>query len=171
MAMAKGAEAVAGQLVTQLAEASLTLALAESCTGGWAAKHITDVPGSSAIFECGLVTYSNASKMALLGVPEALLEADGAVSQSVVEAMAKGALAASGADLAGAVSGIAGPGGGSPEKPVGTVWFGWASRTGVCRSRRILFDGDRDRVRLQSVEALLQGLLDLTTMALRDTES
>ncbi len=155
-------EAAAAELVAELRRQSRTLALAESCTGGWAAKCITDVAGGSAVFECGLVTYSNASKMALLGVPGELLEAHGAVSREVVEAMARGALDASGADLAGAVSGIAGPGGGTPAKPVGTVWFGWAARGGECRSRMVRLDGGRDAVRRQSVVTLLRGLLDLS---------
>ena len=106
------------------------LTLAESCTGGWVAKTITDIAGSSQWFEGGYVTYSNASKVRTLGVSPRTLARFGAVSDAVVREMARGALRASGADLAIAVSGVAGPEGGSPDKPVGTVWFCWASRRG-----------------------------------------
>lgn len=138
------------------------LATAESCTGGWIAKVLTDVAGSSVWFERGWVTYSNAAKQQDLAVPEALLTAGGAVSEPVVLAMARGALERSGADFAVAVSGVAGPGGGTPEKPVGTVWTAWAwhgaEGTGAkaeCRH----FPGDRDAVRRQTVVFALEGLL------------
>jgi len=134
------------------------LATAESCTGGWVAKVLTDVAGSSGWFERGLVTYSNRAKQELLGVPAALLDAHGAVSGEVVAAMAAGLRARSGADLALAVSGIAGPAGGSPEKPVGTVWFAWDD--GTLRTECVRFAGDRDAVRRQAVDHALRGLLD-----------
>lgn len=134
------------------------LATAESCTGGWVAKVLTDVAGSSGWFERGLVTYSNRAKQELLGVPEKLIATQGAVSGEVVAAMAAGLRARSGADVALAVSGIAGPGGGSPEKPVGTVWFAWDD--GRARTECVRFAGDRDAVRRQAVDHALRGLLD-----------
>ncbi|MEG0242761.1 MAG: nicotinamide-nucleotide amidohydrolase family protein [Pseudomonas sp.] len=133
---------------------------AESCTGGGIAEAITRIPGSSAWFEAGYVTYSNAQKTRQLGVPEALFGEVGAVSQEVVEAMARGAQAASGARFAVAVSGVAGPDGGSPAKPVGTVWLAWADGSRVISERR-QFAGDRDAVRRQTVIAALDGLLQL----------
>jgi nicotinamide-nucleotide amidase len=140
----------------------LTIATAESCTGGWIGKALTDVSGSSAWFIEGVITYSDAAKRRL-GVPARVLAAQGAVSEAVVRAMARSALARSGADRAVAVSGIAGPTGAVPGKPVGTVWIGWVRR-GRGRSRviarRYHFRGDRDAVRRQSVAAALRGLLD-----------
>ena len=133
---------------------------AESCTGGGIAEAITRVAGSSAWFEAGFVTYSNAQKTRQLGVPEALFQAVGAVSQEVVEAMVRGAQARSEARFAVAVSGVAGPGGGSAAKPVGTVWIAWGDGDQLF-SRRYLFAGDRDAVRRQTVETALQGLLRL----------
>ncbi|WP_296264943.1 CinA family protein [Pseudomonas sp. UBA6562] len=136
------------------------VATAESCTGGGIAEVITRVAGSSAWFEAGFVTYSNAQKTRQLNVPAALFERVGAVSQPVVEAMARGAQAASGARFAVAVSGVAGPGGGSAEKPVGTVWLAWADGAHV-RSECRLFAGDREAVRRQTVQRALEGLLQL----------
>jgi len=133
---------------------------AESCTGGGIAEAITRVSGSSAWFEAGYVTYSNRQKTRQLGVPEMLFGQVGAVSQEVVEAMVRGAQAASGARFAVAVSGVAGPDGGSPAKPVGTVWLAWADGSRVCSERRH-FDGDREAVRRQTVIAALDGLLQL----------
>ena len=133
---------------------------AESCTGGGIAEAITRVPGSSAWFEAGYVTYSNTQKTRQLGVPAALFGQVGAVSQEVVEAMVRGALAASGARFAVAVSGVAGPDGGSPGKPVGTVWLAWGDGNHVFSERR-QFDGDREAVRRQTVIAALDGLLQL----------
>lgn len=133
---------------------------AESCTGGGIAEAITRVPGSSAWFEAGYVTYSNAQKTRQLAVPSSLFSEVGAVSQEVVEAMARGAQAASGARFAVAVSGVAGPDGGSPAKPVGTVWLAWADGTHVSSERR-QFEGDRESVRRQTVIAALEGLLQL----------
>lgn len=136
------------------------LALAESCTGGLIAKRCTDLAGSSAWFERGLVTYSNQAKQELLGVPEAVIHAHGAVSQACVQAMAEGVLRHSPADWAVAVTGIAGPGGGSRDKPVGTVWIGWARRGTPAQTRHCVFEGDRDAVRQQTADTALAGLLD-----------
>jgi nicotinamide-nucleotide amidase len=134
------------------------LATAESCTGGMIAAACTDLAGSSAWFERGFVTYSNEAKTDLLGVDAALIAAQGAVSQAVVEAMAAGAVARSKAQVSIAVTGVAGPGGGTPGKPVGTVWFGWSVR-GHIRSERRQFDGDRAEVRSATVQHALQTLV------------
>ncbi|MDN3557564.1 CinA family protein [Halomonas maura] len=136
----------------------VSVTAAESCTGGGVASAITAVAGSSDYFETGYVTYANGAKSRLLGVPASLLEARGAVSREVVEAMVAGACRESGADLAVAVSGVAGPGGGSPDKPVGTVWLAWGSADGVLAECRH-FPGDRQAVREQAVEAALAGLI------------
>ena len=141
-----------------LQRAGGTLATAESCTGGWIAKALTDVPGSSGWFAAGIVSYSNAAKTELLGVPAALLAAHGAVSEPVVRAMAEGARLRTGADFAVAVSGVAGPDGGTAEKPVGTVWFAWASPEGL-RTQRVCFAGDREAVRRASVRHALEGVV------------
>lgn len=153
------------QLARRTGEALLaagrTVATAESCTGGWIAKALTDVAGSSSWFGTGLVTYSNEAKRALLGVRGETLEDHGAVSEETVREMAAGALAAGGADIAVAVSGIAGPDGGTPDKPVGTVWFAWATAaeeprvTAECRH----FRGDRETVRRRTVCHALDGVL------------
>src|SRR5688572_3224784 len=137
---------------------------AESCTGGWIAKAMTDVPDSSFWFECGYVVYSNVAKVRDLGVSQATLDAHGAVSEATVREMAQGALRVSGADVAVAVSGIAGPTGGVPGKPVGTVWFATASRRGeevVVDARRQLFEPNREAVRRRSVEYALELVLQL----------
>ncbi|HQU14690.1 MAG: damage-inducible protein CinA [Chromatiales bacterium 21-64-14] len=136
-----------------------TLASAESCTGGWIAKTLTDVPGSSAWMDRGVVTYSDRSKQELLGVSAATLRVHGAVSEAVVRAMAEGLRARSGVDVSVAVSGIAGPGGGSLEKPVGTVWLAW-SLAAATRAQRVQLPGDREAVRRQAVRAALAGLLN-----------
>jgi nicotinamide-nucleotide amidase len=136
------------------------LATAESCTGGWIAKALTDVPGSSQWFEGGVVSYANAVKERELGVAPALLRAHGAVSEPVVRAMAEGARGRLGVDLAVAVSGVAGPDGGTPDKPVGTVWFAWATPEGT-HARERHFGGDREAVRRQSVAYALERLLEL----------
>lgn len=133
---------------------------AESCTGGAIAKAITDIAGSSAYFDRGFVTYSNTAKHELLGVAEATLNAHGAVSEEVVREMAMGALHAARANLALSVSGIAGPDGGSVEKPVGTVWFGFAESSGRVLAKKMQFSGDRDAVRLQATIFALQTALD-----------
>jgi nicotinamide-nucleotide amidase len=150
---------LAERLAQRLTEGGLRLAVAESCTGGWIAKVLTDLAGSSLWFERGFVTYSNAAKQELLGVPATLLQLDGAVSEAVVRAMAQGALTASPAEVALAVSGIAGPGGGSADKPVGTVWLAWARRAGEVSAQRAQFSGDREAVRRQTVALALEGLL------------
>ena len=138
------------------------LATAESCTGGWIAKAITDVPGSSQWFEAAYVTYSNAAKTRTLGVKRRTLTRHGAVSEAVVREMARGALRSSGADVAVAVSGVAGPDGGTPDKPVGLVWLCWGRRHGrVTRleTRRVHLRGNRAAVRSRTVALALQGLL------------
>lgn len=143
-ALVKDAEATAKKIAT-----------AESCTGGMIGAAITDIAGSSAVFDRGFITYSNEAKTELLGVPATLIGEHGAVSAEVAEAMAKGALARSNADVAIAVTGIAGPGGGTAEKPVGLVWFGLATRDGV-RSEHHIFAGEtRNSVREKSVEQAL----------------
>jgi nicotinamide-nucleotide amidase len=133
-------------------------ATAESCTGGWIAKTLTDVAGSSGWFDRGFVSYTNAAKQELLGVDGATLATHGAVSEATVRAMASGALARSAAQVAVAVSGIAGPTGGTADKPVGTVWLAWARRDGVTDTRHRRFDGDREAVRRQTVAEAIQGL-------------
>lgn len=151
-------QALARRAGEWLERQGLRLAVAESCTGGWLAKAVTDVAGSSGWFECGWVTYSNAAKQAMLGVSAETLVAHGAVSEAVVREMAQGALARSGADCAIAVSGIAGPGGGSEARPVGLVCFAWG-HGGAMRTQACNFDGDREAIRRQSVEHALAGLM------------
>jgi nicotinamide-nucleotide amidase len=135
------------------------LATAESCTGGWVAASLTAIPGSSAWFERGFVTYSNASKAEMLGVAPDLIERHGAVSEEVARAMALGAQRHSRAQIALSITGVAGPGGGTPDKPVGLVCFGWAvgNLPQVVETKR--FSGDREAVRLSSVIHALQGVL------------
>ena len=141
------------------------LALAESCTGGLVCATLTELPGSSDWFERGYITYSNQAKTECLGVPEELLQTDGAVSESVAKAMAQGAQINAGVDLAVSITGIAGPSGGSKDKPVGTVCFGWAIRNTaganvtICQTK--LFIGDRQSIRQQATEHALAGLLQL----------
>lgn len=155
------AESVGNLLLRRRARVST----AESCTGGWIAQALTAVPGSSSWFELGLVTYANRIKHSLLQVPISYLEGEqspGAVSRETVEQMARGALAAADADYSVASSGIAGPGGGSDSKPVGTVWLAWAARENIgtvtVTAKRFCFQGDRESIRRQSVIAALQGL-------------
>lgn len=136
------------------------LVTAESCTGGWIAKTVTDIAGSSDWFECGLAAYSYEAKQALLGVRPRTLEENGAVSRETVLEMVSGALVHSGGSIAVAVTGIAGPGGGTEGKPVGTVWIGWKRRGGYARAEVFHFDGDREAVRRQSVAAALRGLIE-----------
>lgn len=147
-------EAVAEILLSRQA----MLACAESCTGGWISKVLTDKAGSSAWFERSFITYSNLAKQQMLGVPETLLLQHGAVSGQAVRAMAQSALACSAADYALAVSGIAGPGGATADKPLGTVWFAWTGPKAVL-SRRECFAGDRGAIRLQAVKSALDGLV------------
>lgn len=163
MADTESIAALSEALVSELIEAGRSVSVAESCTGGWIAKALTDVPGSSGCLGYGIVSYSNAAKEALLGVRPQTLSHDGAVSEACVRQMAEGVLRLSGADFSVAVSGIAGPDGGSDEKPVGTVWFGWSRRTSSgmvtdtdCRH----FDDDREAVRRASVVHALTGLLE-----------
>ncbi len=135
------------------------ISAAESCTGGWIAKTLTDLAGSSAWFDCGMVAYSYEAKQAMLGVRPQTLEKEGAVSRETVIEMVSGALANSAASIAVAVTGIAGPGGGTPEKPVGTVWIGWKRRGGYPKAEVFHFLGDREAVRRQTIAAALRGLL------------
>ena len=152
---------LATSLVEELCTAGKVVCTAESCTGGWIAKALTDVPGSSAAFGYGIVSYSNGAKESMLGVHNLTLEEHGAVSEPVVREMAEGALAISGADIAVAVSGVAGPDGGTDEKPVGTVWFAWSARgpggTGTVTELK-QFEGDRDGIRMQTVVHGLEGV-------------
>jgi nicotinamide-nucleotide amidase len=155
-ALAKTSERLGSRFVA----AGRSLATAESCTGGFIAKVLTDIAGSSGWFIEGFVTYSNAAKTHRLGVPKRLLRKYGAVSEAVARTMAKGALRVSGADAAVAVTGIAGPGGAAPGKPVGTVWFCWAERHGRqvrVRSMSKRFRGSRDTVRRKTVRVALMG--------------
>ena len=149
---------LAAEVGRRLAAGKLMVSAAESCTGGWIARTLTDIAGSSGWFERGFVTYSDESKVSMLGVQSATLAAHGAVSEAVVREMVEGAVKHSRAQVAVAVSGIAGPGGGSPEKPVGTVWIGWCWADGRVDARHYLFKGGREQVRRQAVVAALQGL-------------
>jgi nicotinamide-nucleotide amidase len=156
-------EALARRVAGALLASGRQLVTAESCTGGWIAKVCTDLPGSSRWFRGGVVVYSNELKASLLGVRPETLESEGAVSEAVVRDMAIGALERLGGDLAVAVSGIAGPDGGTPDKPVGTVWVAWAvrDRTGTrVRADQSRFGGDRDRIRRLAVHRALSGLLE-----------
>lgn len=137
----------------------LRVASAESCTGGWVAKCLTDVPGSSQWFERGYVTYSNLAKEQSIGVAAEVISSFGAVSRPVVEQMAAGALHASGAELAVAITGVAGPAGGSAEKPVGLVWFALASRDAPPLARQHQFAGDREAIRRAAVATALRMLI------------
>jgi nicotinamide-nucleotide amidase len=151
----------ARECAERLLQTGLQLVVAESCTGGWLAKVLTDLPGSSQWFDRGYVTYSNLAKQEMLGVSAEILERWGAVSEQTVEAMVSGALGKSGADLAVAISGIAGPTGGSAEKPVGTVCFAWMMRGRTPVSERRHFQGDREAVRLQATWHALRQLNEL----------
>ena len=134
------------------------LVTAESCTGGWIAKTVTDIAGSSDWFDCGMVVYSYEAKQAMLGVHPQTLETHGAVSRETAIEMVSGALVHSGAGIAVAVTGIAGPGGGSEGKPVGTVWVAWKRRGGYAKAEVFHFDGDREAIRRQTVAVALRGL-------------
>ena len=157
------------QLADRLRALGWRLACAESCTGGLIAAACTDLAGSSDWFERGVVSYSNQAKVALLAVPQALIDAHGAVSEAVARAMAEGILRSSGADLGVSVTGVAGPGGGSAAKPVGTVWFGFAVRQGDGSLRVDVehrhFDGNRAEVRAASVRHALHRLLEHAQLA------
>jgi nicotinamide-nucleotide amidase len=160
-------ETLAAELGALLFARGEWLAAAESCTGGWLAQSVTAIAGSSAWFDRGFVTYSNEAKMDMLGVPATTLERHGAVSEATARAMAQGALTHSRANWTVAITGVAGPSGGSPEKPVGTVCFAWAAKDGGCEAQTCHFSGDRTAVRQQSVRHALLGLLrrlDMTPM-------
>ena len=155
---------LAASVAERMIDQRRQLCLAESCTGGGVAEMVTRLPGSSSWFDCGWVTYSNLAKQALLGVPESVFVHFGAVSDACVRAMADGALKRSAANYAVAVSGVAGPGGGSPAKPVGTVWLGLAWRADdaaapVMATSRFRFTGDRHMVRSKAIRAAMTGLL------------
>ncbi|MYM33831.1 nicotinamide-nucleotide amidohydrolase family protein [Duganella sp. FT50W] len=149
---------LAAQVGRALQDKGLLLATAESCTGGGVAQAITEIAGSTGWFDCGFVTYSNASKTEMLDVPAALIAQMGSVSEEVAGVMASGALGASNAHIAVSTTGIAGPSGAVPGKPVGTVCFGWANADTV-HTERLVFSGDRRAVREQTVIHALQGLL------------
>ena len=152
---------LAEQVGEQLLQQHKLLAVAESCTGGWVAKCLTDIAGSSQWFDRGFVSYSNAAKQAMLGVSGDTLETAGAVSEQTVREMAAGVLENSLATVALAISGIAGPGGAMPGKPVGTVCFAWTVAGDEVQAETRHFEGDRDSVRRQSVGFALQGLLNV----------
>lgn len=152
--------ALARALIDVLRTRGLHIATAESCTGGGIAAAITDIAGSSDVFECGFVTYSNAAKSRMLGVDGALIAAHGAVSEEVARAMAEGAIAHGGADRAVAVTGVAGPGGGTRAKPVGMVCFGYAERGEPAASETRHFAGDRGAVRAAACAHALAGVLE-----------
>lgn len=150
--------AQAGQLLKQK---GWMLASAESCTGGWVGQLITAIPGSSHWYDRGFITYTNLAKQEMLGVSEATLETHGAVSEETVKEMAQGALERSRAQITVSLSGIAGPGGGTPKKPVGTVCIGWATRDGKVLSTTCRLGGDREEIRSRAVAAALRGLIEL----------
>ena len=152
---------LAAQVGEALKSRGLLLVTAESCTGGGIAQAITEVAGSSAWFERGFVTYSNLSKQQMLGVRRETIDLHGAVSEMTVREMAAGALANSAAQVAVAVSGVAGPTGGTPEKPVGTVWFAWGYKGGALQAQRYQLKGNRAEIRARSVRIALEGTLNL----------
>ncbi len=156
-------KALAEQVAEGALQRRLMVVTAESCTGGWIAKTLTDLPGSSAWFDAGVVTYSYGAKEALLGVNAGTLERTGAVSEETALEMVSGALARFGAGVAVAVTGIAGPSGGTVEKPVGTVWISWKRRGGYAHATLFQFQGDREAVRRQTVAAALSGVLRTLT--------
>lgn len=151
------AQKVGGLLATR----GLMLASAESCTGGWIGQAVTSIAGSSNWYERGFITYSNLAKQQMLGVRATTLSQHGAVSEQTAQEMVWGALKMSAAQVAVAVTGIAGPGGGSKEKPVGMVCFGWAFKHGLARSETHFFSGDREAIRRQAVATALSGIIDL----------
>jgi nicotinamide-nucleotide amidase len=150
-----------GRVAALLLSQGRLIVSAESCTGGYLAQVLTGLPGASSWFDRGFVVYSNIAKKDMLDVPEAIVATYGAVSEETARAMAHGALERSRADLAVAITGIAGPDGGTPGKPVGTVHFAWAVRNGECRACVMWFAGGREAVRSQSVAFALQGVIDL----------
>ena len=152
---------LAKKLAARLLMKGIRLATAESCTGGWIAKVLTDIAGSSDWFDSAIVSYSNEAKKHFLKVPDGILLDHGAVSENTVLAMQQGIFMETRADAGISVSGIAGPGGGSEEKPVGTVWIAVGLRDQMVHTQKFLFEGDRNQVRLQAVEAALRSLLEL----------
>ncbi len=154
------AQELAAQLVAQLAAKGQTISTAESCTGGWIAQAITSVSGSSDVFPGGIVSYSNRAKLELLGVSQSTFDEHGAVSEQTVIEMATGARERFHSDWSVAVSGIAGPGGGTADKPVGTVWIAWLGPEGVT-TKRCQFSGDREAVRIATVCEALRNLISL----------
>lgn len=157
-------EALTRDVVATLTSTGDVLACAESCTGGWIAKLLTDLPGSTAWLDSAMVVYSYAAKAMLLGVQARTLRRHGAVSEETVREMVGGALARSTASIAVAVTGVAGPGGGVPGKPVGTVWIGWQRRADAQAHAELFhFSGDRDAVRRRSVAAALHGVRQMLT--------
>ena len=157
--MEENLDPIAQQTADVLKAKGLVLVTAESCTGGWVATAMTDIPGSSEWFERGFVTYSDTAKQEMLGVSLDTLRSHGAVSEATVKEMVAGALERSQAQVALSISGIAGPGGGTPDKPVGTVCFGWAVKDGEVTAELKRFGGDRRAVRAQSVAHALQGVI------------
>ena len=151
---------IARRLVEKLLERGETVAAAESCTGGLISAAITSVAGSSQVHWGGAVTYANDAKIGILGINPAILSAEGTVSSAVAKSMAWGMRTVSGADWTISATGIAGPGGGTPENPVGTVWLAWCGPLGTIEARKFLFSGDRDEVRAAAVNAALLGLLE-----------
>lgn len=157
-------EQLAMQVGNELKTRGLMCVTAESCTGGWVGQVITSVPGSSQWYDRGFITYTNQAKRELLGVSTDVLARCGAVSEQAARAMAKGALANSRAQVSLAITGIAGPNGGTEDKPVGTVWFAWAGKNRETRTEHRQFDGDRAAVRRQAVEAALLGLSEFIAL-------
>ena len=153
--------ALAREVIEAGTKVGLRVAVAESCTGGLISAYLTEIPGSSAVVDRGFVTYSNEAKQELLNVSEIILENWGAVSAQTAAAMVSGALKESKADIAISVTGIAGPGGGSAEKPVGLVYMGYAKRNAALHHKKFLFSGDRQSIRLQTVQEALNMLLQL----------
>lgn len=150
-------------LVPELIKQNKVIASAESCTGGWISKSLTDFDGSSQWFDCSIVTYSNQAKRELLGVQQQTLDTYGAVSQPVVKEMVLGLLDRCGASIGISISGIAGPAGGTEDKPVGTVWIAWAKSGVFIEAVKFQFDGDRDEVRLNGVYQAIKGVERLLT--------
>jgi len=150
--------AAAQALADSLAQQRLLLTTAESCTGGGIAETLTGIAGASAWYDRGFVTYSNEAKLSMLGVLQSTLDRFGAVSEATALEMARGAISHSGAHVSVAVTGIAGPDGGTPDKPVGTVWIAWGQKLGYAEARRFQFDGDRNAVRQQAILEAILGL-------------
>jgi nicotinamide-nucleotide amidase len=159
--MTNSFSALVQELGKQCLEHNMFVACAESCTGGWLSHAIVSEAGTSQWFDCGLVTYSNESKQKMLGVEKKTLDFYGAVSKEVAQDMVQGLLQMTGADLTVSITGIAGPDGGSDDKPVGTVWLAWATRKGKMQTAHHVFSGDRTAIREQAVRVALEGLIAL----------